>query len=31
VGLGVIAAGIILNRAEKRRLEEERLAFQRND
>jgi putrescine transport system permease protein len=31
VGLGVIGAGIILNRAEKRRLEEERLAFQRND
>jgi putrescine transport system permease protein len=31
VGLGVVAAGIILNRAEKRRLEEERLAFQRND
>lgn len=31
VGLGVVVAGIILNRAEKRRLEEERLAFQRND
>jgi len=31
VGLGVIAAGIIMNRAEKRRLAEERLAFQRND
>jgi putrescine transport system permease protein len=31
VGLGVIAAGIIMNRAEKRRQAEERLAFQRND
>lgn len=31
VGIGVVVAGIIMNRAEKRRLEEERLAFQRND
>jgi putrescine transport system permease protein len=31
VGIGVIAAGIIMNRAEKKRLIEERLAFQRND
>lgn len=31
VGIGVIAAGIIMNRAEKRRLAEERLAFQRNE
>jgi putrescine transport system permease protein len=31
VGIGVIAAGIILNRSEKKRLREERLAFQRND
>ena len=31
VGLGVVVAGIIMNRAEKRRQAEERLAFQRND
>lgn len=31
VGIGVITAGIIMNRAEKKRLIEERLAFQRND
>jgi putrescine transport system permease protein len=31
VGIGVIAAGIIMNRSEKKRLIEERLAFQRND
>jgi putrescine transport system permease protein len=31
VGAGVIAAGIILNRAEKRRLEDERMAFRSND
>jgi putrescine transport system permease protein len=31
VGIGVIAAGIIMNRTEKKRLIEERLAFQRND
>jgi putrescine transport system permease protein len=31
VGAGVIAAGVIMNRAEKRRQTEERLAFQRND
>lgn len=31
VGIGVVAAGIIMNRAEKRRLTEERLAFQSND
>jgi putrescine transport system permease protein len=31
VGIAVILAGIIMNRAEKRRLAEERLAFQRND
>lgn len=31
VGLAVVAAGIIMNRAEKRRQAEERLAFQRND
>jgi putrescine transport system permease protein len=31
VGLGVVAAGIIMNRAEKRQQAEERLAFQRND
>ena len=31
VGIGVVVAGIIMNRAEKRRLEEERLAFQRTD
>ena len=31
VGLGVVAAGIIMNRAEKRRQAEERLAFQRNE
>lgn len=30
VGAGVIAAGIILNRAEKRRLQDERLAFRSN-
>jgi hypothetical protein len=27
VGIGVVAAGIIMNRSEKRRLAEERLAF----
>lgn len=31
VGIGVLAAGIIMNRAERKRLIEERLAFQRND
>jgi putrescine transport system permease protein len=31
VGIGVIAAGVILNRAEKRRLADERLAFRSND
>ena len=31
VGIGVIAAGIIMNRAERKRLIEERLAFRRND
>jgi putrescine transport system permease protein len=31
VGIGVIAAGLILNRAEKRRLSDERLAFRSND
>ena len=31
VGIGVIAAGIIMNRSERKRLTEERLAFQRND
>jgi putrescine transport system permease protein len=31
VGIGVIAAGLILNRAEKRRLLDERLAFRSND
>ncbi|MCU0826193.1 MAG: ABC transporter permease subunit [Tabrizicola sp.] len=31
VGLGVLAAGIILTRAESRRLREERLAFRAND
>lgn len=31
VGAGVVVAGIIMNRAEKRRLADERLAFQRND
>jgi putrescine transport system permease protein len=31
VGIGVIAAGVIMNRTEKRRLEEERLAFRSND
>jgi putrescine transport system permease protein len=31
VGIGVIAAGLILNRAEKRRLREERMAFRSND
>lgn len=31
VGVGVIAASLILNRAEKRRLAEERLAFRNND
>ncbi|CAN1566072.1 PotC ABC-type spermidine/putrescine transport system, permease component II [Paracoccaceae bacterium] len=31
VGVGVIAAGVILNRAEKRRLADERLAFRSND
>jgi len=31
VGIGVIAAGLILNRAEKRRLADERLAFRSND
>ncbi len=31
VGIAVVIAGIIMNRAEKRRLAEERLAFQRND
>jgi putrescine transport system permease protein len=31
VGIGVIAAGIIMNRTERKRLLEERLAFQRND
>ncbi|OZA10138.1 MAG: putrescine ABC transporter permease PotI, partial [Rhodobacterales bacterium 17-64-5] len=30
VGIGVIAAGIILNRAEKRRLAEERMAYRSN-
>ena len=31
VGIGVIAAGVILSRAEKRRLADERLAFRSND
>lgn len=31
VGLGVVAAGIIMNRAEKRRLLDERLAYRNND
>jgi putrescine transport system permease protein len=31
VGVGVIAAGIIMNRAEKRRLQDERLAFRSNE
>jgi putrescine transport system permease protein len=31
VGIGVIAAGLILNRAERRRLADERLAFRSND
>lgn len=31
VGIGVIAAGIIMNRTERKRLREERLAFQQND
>lgn len=31
VGIGVVAAGIIMNRAEKRRQAEERLAFRSND
>ena len=31
VGIGVIAAGIIMDRAERKRLIEERLAFRRND
>jgi putrescine transport system permease protein len=31
VGIGVVAAGIIMSRSETRRLREERLAFQRND
>ncbi|MFM7446064.1 MAG: putrescine ABC transporter permease PotI, partial [Tabrizicola sp.] len=31
VGAGVITAGIILNRAEKRRLNDERMAFRSND
>ena len=31
VGVGVILSGVILNRAEKRRQEEERLAFRAND
>jgi putrescine transport system permease protein len=31
VGIGVIAAGILMNRAEKRRLAEERMAFRSND
>jgi putrescine transport system permease protein len=31
VGIGVVAAGIIMNRTERRRQREERLAFQRND
>ena len=31
VGIGVIAAGVILNRAEQRRLADERLAFRSND
>lgn len=31
VGIGVIAAGVIMNRTERKRLREERLAFQRND
>jgi putrescine transport system permease protein len=31
VGAGVIVAGVILNRAERRRLADERMAFQRND
>ena len=31
VGIGVIAAGFILSRAEKRRLVEERMAFRSND
>ncbi len=31
VGIGVIAAGVILNRAERRRLADERLAFRSND
>jgi putrescine transport system permease protein len=31
VGIGVVAAGIIMNRTERKRQREERLAFQRND
>ena len=31
VGAGVVAAGIIMNRTERKRMREERLAFQRND
>jgi putrescine transport system permease protein len=31
VGMGVVAAGIVMNRAEKRRLAEERMAFRNND
>jgi len=31
VGIGVIAAGIIMNRTERKRLREERLAFQQSD
>ncbi|MBL9052607.1 MAG: putrescine ABC transporter permease PotI, partial [Tabrizicola sp.] len=31
VGIGVITAGIIMNRTERKRQLEERLAFQRND
>ena len=31
VGVGVVAAGIIMSRAEKRRLAEERMAFRNND
>ena len=31
VGIGVVAAGIIMNRAERRRALEERLAYRSND
>ncbi len=31
VGVGVVAAGVLLNRAERRRLAEERMAFRSND